>query len=57
MKIIHIMADGTVRDSVRGTVIQSEHFYQVLQGIMGNKTYIAEGKHDRSKYRADPGRT
>ena len=34
MKIIHVMADGTIRDSVEGVVIQSEQFYQVLQGIM-----------------------
>ena len=34
MKIIHIMADGSNRDSVAGVVIQSDQFYQVLQGIM-----------------------
>ena len=34
MQIIHIMADGTTRDSVAGVVIQSEQFYQVLNGII-----------------------
>ena len=34
MKIIHVMANGTVRDSVAGVVIKSEQFYQVLQGIL-----------------------
>ena len=34
MKIIHIMADGTTRDSVEGVVIQSDQFYQVIQGIL-----------------------
>lgn len=34
MQIIHVMADGTTRDSVAGVVIQSDQFYQVLQGII-----------------------
>ena len=34
MNIIHIMADGTVRDSVEGVVITNDQFYQVLQGIL-----------------------
>ena len=34
MRIIHVMADGSVRESNEGVVIQSEQFYQVLQGIM-----------------------
>lgn len=33
MKITHIMADGTTRESVEGVVIKSDQFYQVLQGI------------------------
>ena len=37
MKIIHIMADGTTRDSVKGVVIQNEQFYQVLRGIVEKK--------------------
>lgn len=34
MKIIHIMADGSTRDSVAGVVIKSDQFYQVLNGII-----------------------
>ena len=37
MNIIHIMADGSVRESVEGVVIQSEQFYQVLRGIAEDK--------------------
>ena len=33
MKIIHIMKDGTTRDSIEGIVIPNGEFYQVLQGI------------------------
>jgi hypothetical protein len=33
MEIIHIMADGTVRNSVEGIVIPKGEFYQVLRGI------------------------
>lgn len=33
MKIVHIMADGSKRESINGAVIQSEEFYQVLRGI------------------------
>lgn len=34
MNVIHIMADGTVRNSIEGIVIPNEPFYQVLRGIM-----------------------
>ena len=34
MNIIHIMADGTTCNSVEGVVIQSEQFYQIVQGII-----------------------
>lgn len=34
MQIIHVMKDGTTRNSVAGVVIKSEQFYQVLQGII-----------------------
>ena len=34
LKIVHVMADGSKRDSVAGVVIQSEEFYRVLQGII-----------------------
>ena len=36
--IIHIMADGTIRDSVDGLVIKSPQFYQVLNKIQQKKT-------------------
>lgn len=42
MRIIHIMADGTTRDSVAGVVIQSDQFYQVLQGIMEKRKKVKE---------------
>lgn len=34
MNIIHIMADGSTRDSIDGVVIQNEQFYEVLKGII-----------------------
>jgi len=37
MRIIHIMKDGTVRDSVEGLVIQNKEFYQVLNGIISKE--------------------
>lgn len=37
MKIVHVMADGNTRESVKGVVIQSEQFYQVLHGIIEKK--------------------
>lgn len=37
MKITHIMADGSKRDSIKGVVIQSEEFYRVLNGIIEKK--------------------
>lgn len=33
MSIIHIMADGTRRESVEGVVIESKEFYEILQSI------------------------
>lgn len=33
MRIIHIMKDGTIRDSIEGIAIPNGEFYQVLQGI------------------------
>lgn len=40
MNIIHVMADGTTRDSVAGVVIQSDQFYQVLQGIIEKRKQV-----------------
>ena len=37
MKITHVMANGEVRDSIEGVVIQNEQFYQVLRGIIEKK--------------------
>lgn len=37
MKITHVMADGSRRESVKGVVIQNEDFYRVLQRIMENR--------------------
>ena len=38
MNVIHIMADGTVRDSIEGIVIPNGEFYRVLQGIAEKRT-------------------
>jgi hypothetical protein len=37
MRVIHIMKDGTVRDSIEGIVIRNKEFYQVLNGILAKK--------------------
>lgn len=37
MKIIHVMADGSTRESVKGAVIQNEEFYQAARRIIENK--------------------
>ena len=34
MKIVHIMRDGTKRESVKGVTIPNDEFYRVLQGII-----------------------
>lgn len=34
INIVHIMADGSTRDSIEGIVIKNDQFYQVLHGIM-----------------------
>ena len=33
MNIIHVMKDGSVRESVAGVVIQNKEFYQILRNI------------------------
>ncbi len=35
--VIHIMADGTVKESIEGTVIKSEQFYKLLNDIQKKK--------------------
>ena len=42
MRIIHVMKDGTTRDSVKGVVIQNEQFYQVLQGSIEKQKKVTE---------------
>ena len=37
MKIIHIMQDGSVRESVNGHVIHNKEFYAVVREIMQAK--------------------
>ena len=34
MRIIHVLADGTTKESIEGMVIQNEQFYQVLRSII-----------------------
>lgn len=38
MNITHIMADGTVRETIEGVVIQNDQFYKVIQGIIEKTT-------------------
>ena len=42
MQIIHVMKDGTTRDSVEGVVIKSDQFYQVLHGIMDKRKKVTK---------------
>lgn len=37
MKIVHIMADGSKRESIKGAVIQNEEFYRVVNGILDKR--------------------
>lgn len=34
MNIIHVMKDGSIRESIDGVVITNDQFYQVMQGII-----------------------
>lgn len=40
MNIVHVMKDGTTRNSVAGVVITSDQFYRVLQGIMEKRKKV-----------------
>lgn len=42
MRIIHIMADGTTKESIEGMVIQNEQFYQVLRSIIEKREAVNE---------------
>lgn len=44
MKIIHVMADGSVRDSVEGIVIKDERFYEILKNIQQKKLHKEKRK-------------
>ena len=32
--VLHVMKDGTVRDSVKGLVIENEQFYRIYNSII-----------------------
>ena len=34
MRIIHVMADGSTKESIEGVVIENEQFYEILKGIL-----------------------
>jgi hypothetical protein len=34
IKIIHEMADGSVRDNIDGYIVKSEHIYEVVKSII-----------------------
>lgn len=54
MQIIHVMKDGTVRDSVDGLVIPNGSFYQVLRGIAEKRrTNEARKDPDQRAKKAD----
>jgi hypothetical protein len=42
MKIIHIMRDGSTRESIEGLVIRNKEFYQVLNGILAKKKEVGK---------------
>lgn len=37
MKAIHVMADGTIRQSVKGVTVTNEQFYKTLATIVERK--------------------
>ena len=37
MRIIHIMRDGSTRESIEGVVVRNKDFYEVLNGIIARK--------------------
>ena len=37
MAVIHIMQDGSRRDSIEGIVIHNEDFYRVLKSILDSR--------------------
>ena len=45
MNIIHVMKDGTTRDSIEGVVIKNDMFYQIVHEIL--KKSKSEGVHGK----------
>ena len=41
INIVHIMADGSTRDSIEGIVIKNDQFYQVLNGIIEKRKKVS----------------
>ena len=37
MNVIHVMKDGTIRESVEGIVIRDERFYELLKNIQAKR--------------------
>lgn len=37
MKAIHIMADGTTRDTVKGATVTNDEFYKTLEAIVKSR--------------------
>lgn len=37
MNVIHIMADGSIKESIEGIVIKEPAFYRILDDIMKKK--------------------
>lgn len=56
MKITHVMADGSIRDSVDGMVIKNDQFYKVLQGII-EKSALPQGSPGHQRNLRDPRHT
>jgi len=47
MRVIHIMQDGTIRNSVEGVVIRDKRFYQIFNSIQTK--HITKGKKENEK--------
>jgi hypothetical protein len=44
MKVTHVMADGSIRESVAGLVITADRFYDVLRTIAQKQTHNEQQK-------------
>lgn len=46
MKVIHVMADGSIRASVKGLTIPNKEFYIIYNNLRGKKNERAKtGNH------------